>query len=473
MVNSWGAGWGAQGYFWMSYEAISDGYLSEGAVGFLTDTVGYVPRLVARVHVSHPTRDRVGLGFAVGPRYGALWLKDFRQWRDVGVDQPFPENKMVFDLTDAEPFIASGQTDSVYFGAADYRRDNRTGTIQHVSIQHLDWGTIFESDSTPRAIPDDGAPAEVGMTIAELDHDVSATWVFRPSGKVEPGVGLVPTVEVRNFGAVTAAFTVALAIGGSYHDTAQVTGLAHAQAETVSFLPWTPQARETVVVRCTTALPGDEYPENDACVAWAFSRYTDAAVAGIVVPADTTDSGEVVRPQVRVCNNSTQTESFFVTFMIPSASYLRTARATVAADSEALVQFTPWTPVVPGSHALRCTLELSGDMDAGNNSLTGTVYVRPGAGLFEAGSALVPAAPAGSVSPDGRLVIRLGSQMAGSPLRAAVCDAAGRLHLRQEWNAGRRSSDVTLDLHSLAPGAYLCRIESGTTSTTVKFIKTR
>jgi hypothetical protein len=477
LVNSWGPGWGAQGFFWMSYEAVMDHDLSHQAAGFLTDTVGYVPQLLARVRIQHPTRDRVGIQFSVGPRWSALWLKDFRAWRDPAIDWPFPDSKIVFDLTEAAPYITSLQTDSVYFVTWDSRADGQDGSIEHASVQHLDWGTIFASVSTPVQIPDDGSSVTAGMSIRQLDRDVSATCVLAPSGRLEPESSYVPRVEVRNWGTGPATFPVLLTIGAGYADTAQVSGLEPGGAETLAFAPWTVEPRCTVLVRCSTALAADEYTANDTCTALTWARYTDLALEAITVPADTVDSGTMVRPLVRVRNNGTQSELFLVTFKIPDEGYLRSTRTTVSANSDTLVSFAVWLPKNVGSHAMSCTLELAGDMDLSNDTVSGVVVVRA-VGIAEAGTRSVQF---GLEPPEPSLFRSSVELRFGLPAPAgvslAIYDATGAVVRRLA--RGVRAAGVhclTWDSRdeqgrTVPAGAYFCRLEAGGRRTTAVLLK--
>jgi len=467
MVNSWGAGWGEQGYFWMSYEAVMDRDLSGRAVGYLIDTVGYVPKLLARVKIEHPTRDRIGLEFTVGKRWSALWIRSFRSWRHAQTDQPFPDNKMVFDLTDAAPFITGGQTDSIYFCAWDGRADGQTGTILSSSVQCLDWGTIFASGSTPLPIPDNGDIVAAGHRILGLDRDVSATWILGPSGIVEPESSYVPSVEVRNCGTSPAAFPELLTIGGDYEDTVQVTGLAPARAETVAFAAWTVPARCTAAVRCSTALVGDEYVTNDTCSTLTWARYRDVALTEVTAPSDTVDSGGIVRPQVYVRNNGTQADFVTATFRIPDEGYLRSSRVTVPAHDAQSIAFATWVPKLVGRHAFSCSLSLAGDMDLSNDTMSGQVFVQP-VGIGE-DKPVPPEFRLDVPRPSlfGRSVVIGYALPRAAEVSLAVYDATGALvrqlgHGRTAAGTYRVTWDGRDAQGRTAPaGAYFCRLEAG------------
>jgi hypothetical protein len=468
MVNSWGPGWGQAGYFWMTYEAVMDSFLCPGrSVGYLTDTVGYVPKLVARVKIDHATRDRVAIQYSVGRRWSALWLKDFRTWRRSRTDQPFPANNMVFDLTDASSFIEAEQTDSVYFITTDQRRDGKAGTVLSSSAQLLDWGTLFYSESCPRAIPDNGDVAPVGHRLFQLDNNVATTLVMHPRGILGPDSSYVPTAEVRNYGSSAASFPVLMWIGTAYADTVQVNSLPPASAETLEFTPWVVPARCTAVIRCSTAFTSDEYHGDDVETTLVWARYHDVAMAEIAVPADTVDSGRLYYPQAVIRNNGTQAEYVTATFRIPDEGYLRQSRVTVPSNGEMPVTFATWVPKNLGSHALRCSLYLAGDAEPVNDTMSGTVVVLP-----------VGIAEGKLVSPQFRLDVPRPSVFGRSAaigfalprageVSLSLYDATGKL-VRQLRHGTAAAGEYRLTWdgrddqgRSVPSGAYFCRLEAG------------
>jgi hypothetical protein len=451
----------------MSYEAVMDSILSHREAGFLTDTVGYEPKLLARVKIDHPTRDRIGLQFSVGKRWSALWLKDFRSWRRARTDQPFPANNMVFDLTEAASYVENKQTDSIYFVAYDGRRDNKTGTILSSSVQYIDWGTLFYSESCPRAISDNGDAAPVGHRLYQLDHNVATTLIIGPRGIVEPDSSYVPTAEVRNFGTSAENFPVRMRIGTGYADTLQVNGLPPAHAETLTFTPWVVPARCTATVRCSTALSGDEYSGDDADSSLVWARFHDAAMVEIVVPADTVDSGRLCYPQARIRNNGTQAEYVTATFRIPDEGYLRQSRVTVPSNGEMSVTFATWVPKQLGSHVVRCSLSLTGDAEPVNDTMSGTVVVQA-VGIAE-GKPTPPQfrldVPRPSVF--GRSAAIGYALPKAADVSLSVYDATGKL-VRQLRHGTTAAGECRLTWdgrdgqgRSVPAGAYFCRLEAG------------
>ena len=383
LVNSFGTGWGASGYWWMSYQAVMDANLSQRYAIFLTDTVGYQPLLLARVRVEHPTRDRVSLQFLAGPVGSPLWEDTFRSAHMTVTDQPFPDHNLVFDLTAAAPYISGGQTDSIYFVTSDQSSDGQSGAVRYFSAQYLPWYNLYPSHDTPAAIPDDGSWVYVGTRLSRENYDAGPLRVIAPAGVLTADSTYTPKVEVRNFGLSAISFPVLLVIGTGYQDSASVSNLAPGDSAVVQFLPWTGPGQGTVHVQCATALAGDQFEDNDHIAESARVYYRDIALLAITSPTDTVDSGRVLSPQARVRNNSTQDETFLMYFRIPDESYDHWSMArALPPGHETLLTFTPWTPGLLGDHGYEGLL-VAGDMDPSNDVLDGDVFVRIGAGVQE------------------------------------------------------------------------------------------
>jgi hypothetical protein len=383
LTNSWGTGWGDSGFWWMSYAAVLDTFLSLRLCGFLVDTVGYEPRLLGRARIEHPARDRMSIKFSVGSPGSPLWSKEFRSWRVALVDRPFPSNSMVFDLTEGADYVAGGQAESVSVACGDAYPDSAGGTLHSMSGQYLPWQTVFASEQTPLAIPDRGF-VHAGVRIRHCDCDAGPACIMVPLGIVEPESSYTPMVEIWNCGENPASFPVRLTIGSEYEDSVQITDLSAHDSAHVEFQAWTPPVYGTHVVRCSTALVGDEYGGNDVCSTFVRSRWHDVSAVEILAPRDTVDLGSSFMPRVKVRNNGTQPETFRARFRIPDLSYSNLAQATVLAETTVDMNFVTCRCTIPGWHGVSCTLDLAADQDESNDVVTNGFFVTA-AGVAERG----------------------------------------------------------------------------------------
>ena len=207
-------------------------------------------------------------------------------------------------------------------------------------------------------------------------RDVGCRVLLAPSGAVDSGTVVTPACTVANYGSVAASYNVRMRIGSLYNNAATVLNQAPNTALYVTFPAWTALQRGTNAVSCSTAYTGDQFEANNRQTDSVSVRVRDVGCAVLVAPAGTVDSGTFVTPACTVANHGTTTETYAVRMRI-GTSYDQTATVTAhAAGARLDVTFPAWTAVVRGSHAVRCSTELSGDLVPANDRRTGSVDVR-------------------------------------------------------------------------------------------------
>ncbi len=477
-VDSWGTGWGQAGYFWMSYTAVMDAFLSMLQVGWLEDTVGFVPQMYARVRINHPARDRLGISFMVGPRETPLWFRDFRGWRQASVDHPFPSHRIVFDLTDGSDYIRDGTTDSVFISCYDDLPDGKFGEVTYYSAQFLPWGNIIPSRETPLAIPDTWQMVYALASVRPYNPDVALLDGPTPVGIYDSSQTAVPQALVGNFSHSPVSFPVIVRIGSTYCDTQQVTNLAPRDTVRVSFRTWTAPTRGLFRSRCSTALATDQYPENDYNDDSVLVRVRDIAITAIEVPPDTVDTGATIFPRIRLKNYGTTTEQVRGIFRIPGDNYFRSGQKNIEPGSETTLTFPYWKTRTSGTHLACCTLQIADDVNLANNAMSKFVTVFPGAGIEEHNASPYPYLFLEAKTNPFRSSVFL-RLLPGSSQSAelSIFDASGSLMRRfilsgEETKTGGIVWDGRTNTGAIAPpGVYFCRLQAHRRQTTISLLK--
>jgi hypothetical protein len=205
-------------------------------------------------------------------------------------------------------------------------------------------------------------------------RDVGVREIRAVPDTVDLGDVVRPQAVVHNYGSQSASFPVSLRISSVYADT--VTLLMDTGAtDTVSFRDWTATTNGTLTVRCTTALPDDSNPANNATGAVVTVGVFDIAALQILAPPGNLHLRDSVRPSASVRNLGTGVASFDVCFRIGNA-YCDTMRVSgLLPDSLKVVTFPRWNATF-GEFVVSCSTMLARDMFHENDKIERALSVR-------------------------------------------------------------------------------------------------
>ncbi len=196
--------------------------------------------------------------------------------------------------------------------------------------------------------------------------DAACVAIHSPAGVINLGDSIVPQALVANYSTATQEIPVFMRIGKDYwYNRKKV--LNPGEVDTVNFPVWWAHPSGTVMVKCSTALFGDERKENDAREETVFVRsYFDAGVEVILAPIGVIDSGHRVVPRALVGNWGIGVQVVPVEMRIGNF-YRSTREKLIPPGVMDTVEFDEWQALAVGRHLVRCSTSLAGDSNPTND----------------------------------------------------------------------------------------------------------
>jgi hypothetical protein len=204
--------------------------------------------------------------------------------------------------------------------------------------------------------------------------DVGVSAIVVPGAFSDSGIAIVPGCSLANFGSSGASYNARLRIGSGYNSLVNVPNHPAGTRLYVTFPAWTPGARGSLAMSCSTELSGDANHSNDRFVGSTLVRVLDAEALSIAAPVGSVDSGASSTPQANVRNNGNTSITFDIRLAI--GAWSNTQTVTLGAGASQLVDFAAWTAPSRGNIAITCSTRLAGDLVPANNRQTGSIFVR-------------------------------------------------------------------------------------------------
>ncbi|MFX1589782.1 MAG: CARDB domain-containing protein, partial [Promethearchaeota archaeon] len=257
VVNSWGANWMDNGYYWLTYDAFDEfGAHASQFILYLTDRIDYDPNIIATWKFSSaPTRmsDIVTLG--VGSHDAPL---DYvTPHYDTDVNNLFPEF-MAFDITD---FYTYYNINNDIFFYLEIGPANANGTILSFKLERYIGGILQQTSQQSPDVPED-TPGYVNATFMIFNHELNLYLKVPTNPKIYNSYQIEAIVINNGVSGETSVDFNLLLNNVLVHSTT-IPNLPSGTNRTIDYL-WTPTEYEVYnFTAYVPPVPGETYRSNN------------------------------------------------------------------------------------------------------------------------------------------------------------------------------------------------------------------